>query len=178
MRTAAWDGSTAELDAVAELYARVFAEPPYHEDPDESRRSISERIRRYADTKAAFRLILAWDGNDLAGFVLGMGISDGDWWRDRIAGLVADDVRRTSLRDECFCVAELAVAPAHRRSGVATALLTAVLDGVPYKTAVLGCQAAALPARRFYAREGWQEVATGLRIGDSPEQCVLAKTIG
>lgn len=56
-------------------------------------------------------------------------------------------------------------------------LMEAVLVDVPYKTAVLGCYAAALPARRFYASQGWTEILTDVYIENSPSVCVLGREL-
>lgn len=175
IRILEWDGGDAELELVAGLYAQTFAEPPYEEDVAESRAGITERIRRSRSTKPHFRLLLAWDDSVLTGFVLGTGIGPGDWWRDHAAELLTAEQQRTWLQDECFCVVELAVASDHRRGGVAGALLDAVVVALPYDTAVLSCYSTALPARRFYASAGWQELAVEVRMASSPALCILGR---
>lgn len=168
-----WDGTDEQLVQVADLYAAVFAEPPYLEDVAATRAEILERIPRYASTKPAFRLLLAWDGRALAGFVLGAGADDADWWRGRLRDAELDDAAHDWLERDYFSVAELAVAPAHRRNGLAGRLMRCALDGVPYDTAVLTCYAAASAARRFYENDGWRLIAEDLLIGTSPPLCIL-----
>ncbi|MFB7250783.1 GNAT family N-acetyltransferase [Microbacterium sp. NPDC056234] len=172
-----WDGDEAELTRAAELYARVFAEQPYREEVEASRTSFMERIRRYGASKPHLRLVLAKDGADVVGLALGTGIAAGDWWRDRIAPLLEHDARARWFGDGCFSVMELAVALAHRRSGIAANLMDALLKDLPYATAVLSRYAEAEDAGRFYASLGWREIATGIRIGDSPALCVLARDL-
>ncbi|WP_460795367.1 N-acetyltransferase [Microbacterium sp. GXF0217] len=172
-----WDGGDAQLASAAELYARTFAEEPYAEDAGASRASFLERIARYADSKPDFRLMLARDDAGVRGLALGTGIVDGDWWRDRIVPLLDEETRARWLRESCFCVQELAVDRAFRRSSVASSLLNALLDDLPYATAVLSRYEAAHAAGEFYAARGWHEIASGIRFGDSPALCVLARDL-
>nr|WP_198346667.1 GNAT family N-acetyltransferase [Microbacterium sp. MAH-37] len=173
IRIAAWDRTPDQLRRAADLYGRVFAEPPYGEDVEQSRHSFTERVNRNSLNKPEFRLILALDGADVVGLVLGSGIAEGDWWRDRIAGAMGTVAGDAWLGTECFSVDELAIAPEHRRTGIAGALMGAVLEGLPYESAVLGCYTAALSARRFYESQGWQEIAADLRIANGASLGVL-----
>lgn len=168
----AWSGEAAELEAAAELYANVFSEPPYDEDPNESRATFLDRVERYANLPH-FRLLLARRDDDVVGLALGNGIAAGDWWRDRILPQLPADVGEEWFGDEAFAVVELATVSAHRRSGVASALLARLVDGLPYPAAVLSAYAAADEARLFYRRQGWTELAAGVRLGDAPELCLF-----
>lgn len=177
VRISTWDSSDEQLDRAADLYARTFAEAPYDEDAEASRASFTERIRRYAASRPHFRMLLASEGADAAGLALGTGIAAGDWWRDRVAPLLDEGTRDRWLGVSCYSVMELAVDRKHRRSGVASALMDALLADLPYSTAVLSRYADADSAGRFYAAQGWHEIATGIRIGDSPALCVLARDL-
>lgn len=177
IRITTWDGDDAQLACAASVYARTFADPPYNEDAEVGRASFTERVRRYAVSKPHLRLLLAWDGADAVGLALGAGIAAGDWWRDQVFPLLDADVRDRWLGDDCFSVMELAVAPTHRRSGIASALMDALLLDLPYATAVLSRYADADAAGRLYASLGWREIAAGVRIGASPELCVLARDV-
>ncbi|MFE6733665.1 GNAT family N-acetyltransferase [Microbacterium sp. NPDC057650] len=177
VRIAAWEGDAEALRQAADLYGRVFAEPPYGDDIEQSRLSFVERVNRNSVLKPDFRLVLAVEGARVVGLVMGAGIADGDWWRDRIAGALEPGARGMWLGEECFSVEELAVEPEHRRSGLAGLLMAAVLTGLPHETAVLGCYAAAHGARRFYASQGWEEIARGLRIAEGPAIDILGSRL-
>lgn len=168
----AWTGDAAELAVAADLYADVFTEPPYDEHPDESRATFLDRVKRSSHLPH-FRLLLAQRDDDVLGLALGNGIAAGDWWRDRILPRLPADVGEEWFGAETFAVVELATASAHRRTGIAAALLTHLVDALPCRTAVLSAYATADQARRFYRRQGWVEIATGLRIGDAPELCLF-----
>lgn len=168
-----WTGEPQALDAAADLYAEVFSETPYDENPDQSRKSFLSRVEKYGRTKPHFRLILAWQQDALVGIALGNGITTGDWWRDRVIPQLPIVQSDEWFGEEAFAVVELAVSPAHRRGGIAASLLATLVAGLPYPTAVLSAYAAAETARRFYRRQGWTEVASELRLGESPELCLL-----
>ncbi|MDQ0645445.1 GNAT family N-acetyltransferase [Microbacterium murale] len=178
IRISTWKGDEEHLARAADLYAAVFAEPPYGDDPEASRVSLVERVRRRATAKPDFRLLLAWHGPHVVGLILGSGVAEGDWWRDRIVEEIPEAARIEWLRDTCFAVEELAIAPAYRRFGVAAALMDEVLQELPYPTAVLSCYAEAASARQFYRARGWEEFACDVRIGNSPALCVLGVHVG
>lgn len=177
IRISSWSGSESELAQVAELYASAFAEQPYGEDPATNRASFPARVHRNATERPEFRLLMARVDARLAGFVLGTGVGAGDWWRDRLSTALPLDVQARWLRDECFSVAELAVDPAHRRSGVAQELMNAVTEDLPYATAILSCYADATAARALYTALGWTTIATDLRIGDSPSLWLFGRRL-
>ncbi len=169
----AWSGDQAELQMAADLYAEVFAERPYGEDPEHSRATFTERVDRYRATKPHFRLRFAWHDQHVIGIALGTGVSVGDWWRDRVVAQLPHTTTDEWFGDETFAVVELATSPTHRRGGIAAALLVSLLEGLPYPTAVLSAYREAEPAQGFYRASGWQELATGLRFGESPELCLF-----
>jgi ribosomal protein S18 acetylase RimI-like enzyme len=173
-----WNGDSRELHLAADLYADVFAEPPYDEEHETSRATFLDRVDRYRVTKPNFRLQLAWHDQDVVGLALGTGISAGDWWRDRIIPQLAADTADEWFGDETFAVVELATSSAHRRNGVASALVAALLEALPYPTAVLSAYCDAESARRFYRANGWQELAQRVRLGESRELCLFGKRIG
>ncbi|MGO2931402.1 hypothetical protein [Microbacterium sp.] len=168
-----WSGEARELQMAADVYAEVFAEPPYCEDPEDSRATFIDRVDRYRAAKPHFRLRLTWRDQRVIGLALGTAVSSGDWWRDRVVAQLPDDTADEWFGDETFAVVELATSLAHRRSGVAGALLSSLLEGLPYPTAVLSAYGEAESAQRFYRANGWQELATGLRLGESPDLCLF-----
>ncbi|WP_407358237.1 GNAT family N-acetyltransferase [Microbacterium sp. LTA6] len=177
IRITAWDATDTQLERSAELYASVFAEPPYGEDPETSRSSFIERVQRYALSHADFRFLIATHGDDVIGLVLGTGAAEGDWWRDRLTEVLSHEQQEEWLGEACFSIAELAVSPDFRREGAAEQLMDAVLENLPYETAILGCYAEALPARRLYARLGWDTIESGVHIGASPALEILGRRL-
>lgn len=154
-----WDGGEPEATSIATLYAQVFAEPPYDEDPAENAAHFAERIGRYAAEKPNFRLLVATQQDEIIGFVLGTGVGPGDWWWDRLDNVLTAEQRTGWLTSQMFSVAELAIAPSHRRSGVARQLMSEALRGLPYDRAILGCHPEAAPAQHLYGSLGWSVIA-------------------
>ncbi|REE97321.1 GNAT family N-acetyltransferase [Thermomonospora umbrina] len=138
------------LDEVADLYVRVYAEPPYEGASKFSRVRFLTRTRAQA-AAPGFALVSARSDGVLVGFSCGFSMSSGGWWGGASAppGEVLDAFK--------FAVVEVVVDRRHRRQRVGTRLLEGLLDGRPerYATlaAVIGSQ-----AYDWYLRSGWRKV--------------------
>lgn len=164
---AVWNGSHDQLTRAAELYAEVFSEAPYGEERSQSIESFTSRVRRRASEKPSFRLLIATEGDRVVGLVLGTGVSRGDWWWDRLEAALPPDVKEVWLDQECFSMEELAVDGSHRRRGVAAALMAAVLDDLPHRTALLSCYQEARSAQKLYSRLGWAVIDPAVHVTES-----------
>jgi ribosomal protein S18 acetylase RimI-like enzyme len=69
------------------------------------------------------------------------------------------DQRAVWLDVPHFEIVELHVRPKWQRRGVGSRLLAQLLTRQPHDRAVLSTQSASKKARRFYAKNGWQELA-------------------
>lgn len=67
------------LDELADLYVRVYAEPPYDSAPKFSRERFTERTREQA-LASGFVLVTARRRDALAGFAFGFSMMPGAWW--------------------------------------------------------------------------------------------------
>lgn len=103
------DELTSVVDALADLYALVYAEPPYLEGTAQV-----ARFRTGLPDEAArpgFRLVLAWEGEELIGAAYGWTMAAGTWWSR------AKDEPPAEVRDrDKFAVLEWIVHPRHRYS--------------------------------------------------------------
>lgn len=147
---------------VVGAYAAVFGKPPVSADAADIaafRASLPRQVR-----KPGFRACTAraTDGR-LVGFAYGWEGGPGDWWWDIVAGAVNEDVRRRWFAD-CFVIAELAVLPAARRTGVGTALHDTLLGATERPAAVLSTRADSADALGFYARRGWRRLLDDVRF--------------
>jgi ribosomal protein S18 acetylase RimI-like enzyme len=166
VRVTEWQGDQNELRAAAETYGVTFAQPPYEEDAADGAESFIERTKRYRERNPDFRLLLAKDrADECVGLVLGTGASAGNWWYDRVAEIFTQEQRDQWMPGPVYSIGELAVAPSARGQGIAAALMSRVVEGLPYQTALLGCDARAVPAQRLYLSLNWHLITDQARFG-------------
>ncbi|MEV5211304.1 GNAT family N-acetyltransferase [Micromonospora sp. NPDC053740] len=137
--------------ALTDLYAVVYAEPPYEEGP--------EQVARFRDglpdeaARPGFTLVAAEHASTLIGAAYGWTMPAGRWWGR------ADQEPPDDLRDvDKFAVMEWLVHPTRRGEGVGAGLMRRLLADRPERVATLASNPLA-PARRMYARAGWRPVA-------------------
>lgn len=174
MRVTEWRGDHEELRAIAQTYGVTFSEPPYGEDPAEGAESFIERVTRYSKQHPAFQLLVAKDQTgECLGLVLGTEASAGNWWYDRVAEIFTQEQHDRWMPGPVYSVGELAVAPSARRQGIAAALMSQVVDGLPYRTALLGCDSEAVPAQRLYQSLGWHLITDQARFGSGDAKWLM-----
>lgn len=106
-----------------------------------------------------FVFLVARDGDEIAGFVYGYTGGYGQWWADRVALALTEEQRAEWLDPPHYEVVELHVRPSWQRSGVGSTLLAHLLTRQPHDRALLSTRAGSAQARRFYAKNGWTELA-------------------
>jgi ribosomal protein S18 acetylase RimI-like enzyme len=116
------------------------------------------RLPRHV-TRPDFVFLVARDRNAVVGFGYGYTGSYGEWWTDRVAGALSESQRADWLDRPHFEVVELHVRPSAQRRGIGSALLAQLLSRQPHRRAVLTTRSASKSARRFYAKNGWEELA-------------------
>jgi GNAT superfamily N-acetyltransferase len=133
---------------LAELYAAVYAEPPYREGPDDVAAfaaRLPEEVQR-----PGFALVGAFAGDRLGGVAYGWPLPSGEWFGGTVEEPPAA-VRQLAK----FVVMEWQVLAAYRNAGVGRALISALLADRPEPVAILAADPRAA-ARAVYARAGWQ----------------------
>lgn len=147
--TAAAGPLSTELE---DLYAEVYAEPPYEEGPEH----VAQFQRWFRDhlQQPGFQLARVVDGDRLVGAVYGHTMPAGEWMQPQ-----ADEPPAHLLGVPKLTIGEWMVRRPYRGQGVGRRLLTMLLDGRPEPYAILASNPAA-PARQIYARMGWQQVGT------------------
>ncbi len=143
--------ASAMLEELADLYKRVYAEPPYDSAPKFSRARFLERTRDQA-ASSGFTLVTARRDTGLSGFAFGFSMAAGGWWA--AASLPSWDVVDASK----FAVVELIVDRAERGRGLGRRLLDALLESRPEPYATLAAVVDA-DAYGWYLRHGWRKVA-------------------
>ncbi|MFI9741591.1 GNAT family N-acetyltransferase [Streptomyces sp. NPDC052494] len=150
-------GKAAQLlDDIAPLYEEAFAQAPYLEGP----REVGAFIARYDEDRQrrGFRLVLARDGEDLAGFAYGVPLDSTTKWWDGLSETVADDAFTREDGRRTFVIMELAVRTAYRRGGLGRALHAALLTDNPAERVTLAVRPDAEPATSLYAALGYRVV--------------------
>lgn len=102
-------------------------------------------------------LVARQDGK-LAGFGYGYTGAYGQWWTERVARSLSQELRAEWLDPPHFEVVELHVRPAYQRQGLGSRLLAGLLARQPHDRALLSTQAGSRQARDFYAKNGWLEL--------------------
>ncbi|MGI5214360.1 N-acetyltransferase family protein [Plantactinospora sp. CA-290183] len=138
------------IGVLQELYAEVYAEPPYEEGPEhvaQFRRWFRQHLGQ-----PGFRLARAVDVDGLlVGTAYGHTMSAGEWLQPQV-GEPPAHVHGVPK----FMIAEWMVRGPYRGRGVGRRLLSALLADRPEPYAILASNPAA-PARRIYEQLGWQQ---------------------
>ncbi len=144
------DGEQARriVDEVRDLYAEVYADPPYNEGPDDVAGFI-DRFQQHTGS-SGFALAVTRDGRQLVGMAYIATLEGGRWWRGALETPPADvqAVDKAGLY-------ELAVRSAYRGRGPAHRLVHTVLADRPEPWAILLVNPDT-PARSIYRHWGWQ----------------------
>ena len=152
--------SSADTDgeSVWPVYEAVFGDFPSFEA---WREGVWDKHR----VRDAFRLVRAYDGDDLIGFGYGYTGQTGQWWTDNARTVLQPEVADDWLGGH-FEVVSVGVLAEARRRGVGRKLMRTLLDGLPHDRLLLMTTGdAADPARRLYASEGWRVIGPGIGEG-------------
>lgn len=144
------EGAAALTEVVHALLRAEFDDaPPFAEWRD----GIWARHR----SRHEFTLVVARDGEEIAGCAWAYRGERGQWWTDAVAAALEPAVVAKWVGGHAE-VAELVVAPEHRGRGIGRALLAAVLAPSPANRALLGVDPSATPALGLYGSAGWQRL--------------------
>jgi GNAT superfamily N-acetyltransferase len=117
--------------------------------------------------RAGFRCVGAWAGDRLAGYAYGMTSQPGSWWDGWVRPSLTE-AGCAGVLDDAFELCAVFVDPPFHRGGAGRALVTTALTGLDHPRAVLTTQGGANPARAFYRRLGFTELAVQVVHGDVP----------
>ncbi|MDG4820221.1 GNAT family N-acetyltransferase [Micromonospora sp. WMMD956] len=157
--TASW------LLEIVDLYAVVYAEPPYREGP--------EQVRRFADglpgeaMRPGFTLVTAEDEGALVGATYGWTMPAGRWW-SRTDQCPPTDV----LNADKFAIMEWLVHPRRRGEGIGAGLIRRLLSSRPERWATLASNPQAA-ARDMYRRAGWRQVSASALPDGTPMDLLI-----
>jgi ribosomal protein S18 acetylase RimI-like enzyme len=106
-----------------------------------------------------FIFLVAHEDKRIVAFGYGYTGAYGQWWTEHVAAALTAEERAVWLDPPHFEIVELHVRPKWQRRGVGSRILAQLLTRQPHDRAVLSTQAASKKARRFYAKNGWAELA-------------------
>lgn len=165
-------------DELVEVYRGAFSAPPHRESEADIQRFASETLPRHA-ARGGFRLCVAREqpAGFVVGFVYGYRGAPGQWWYDLVSAALGGDLTQRWMANY-FELVTLAVAPGAQRRGIGSRLLGAVLNGQPYRTALLTTPRAETPAARLYQRHGWQTLLADFHFpGSSAPTLVMGREL-
>ncbi len=163
-------------ELIGPVYAEVYAEAPYCEDPEDVAEFAADWPRRVR--AAGFRAVTAAVDGMPVGMTFGHPLAaETGWWKGLVERasdeLTAEDGRRS------FAVIELAVLASHRRQGMGAALHDGLLAGRDEQRVVLLVrpEPEAAPARAAYASWGYQTVGRLRPWEDAPVYLALVRVL-
>jgi hypothetical protein len=143
------DGARAKVfaNAMRDMYAEVYAEPPYCENEEHVRRFVGHFAEEV--DRAGFGLAKATDSGAFVGAAYGWTMAPGRWFSSPTSEPPVE------IRDvPKFAIMEWMVRKPYRDSGIGRRLLDLVLSDRFERFAILASNPAA-PARQIYERWGW-----------------------
>jgi len=124
-----------------------------------------------------FVFLAARAGDEVVGFAYGYTGAYGQWWTESVARSLSAGQREEWLDVPHYEVVELHVRPTWQRRGIGSALLAQLLTRQPHDRALLSTQLGSRKARGFYAKNGWQELASVDFGTGYPPYVVLGKRL-
>lgn len=163
------------LADVVDVYAAAFAQPPYHEGPEQAD-AFWERVQQYAAERDGFRLaVVGDDGDRVDAFGVAVLARQGDWWRDQVAAALGA-VAAEQLGEVCLEVVHVAVRPSRQRRGLGRLTHDLLLAGTPAPRGVLACHPRAPAASDLYTALGWSQLGA-LPVEDGEPYLVFGRAL-
>lgn len=149
------DASADMLSAVGELYAEIYAEPPYNEGPADVADFTSGWSQRIGQRN--FRLVVARRANEPIGFAFGYQLgARTTWWNGTLTPL--PDEITTEHSGRTFAIIEIAVRQPYRQRGIGFLLHTHLIAGLFVERITLAVRPEAPAPQHAYRSWGYQPV--------------------
>ncbi|MGH3778243.1 MAG: GNAT family N-acetyltransferase [Pseudonocardiaceae bacterium] len=149
------DTSLGQGGTVRDLYAEIYAEPPYNEGPSEVE-EFASGWHRTIDQRN-FRLVIARRADEPIGFAFGVQLrARAKWWNGALMPL-SEDIT-TEYPGRTFAIIELAVRHPYRRKGIGRLLHTHLIAGLSEERITLLVRPEAPAPQRAYLSWGYRTV--------------------
>ncbi|MGH3766889.1 MAG: GNAT family N-acetyltransferase, partial [Pseudonocardiaceae bacterium] len=141
------DTSLNQGSTLRDLYAEIYAEPPYNEGPEEAD-DFASGWHRTIDQRN-FRLVIARRADEAIGFAFGVQLrARTKWWNGALTPLPNDVT--TEYPGRTFAIIELAVLHPYRRKGIGRLLHTHLIAGLSEERITLLVRPEMPAAQRAY----------------------------
>ena len=168
------DTSLNQRSTVRDLYAEIYAEPPYNEGPDEAE-DFASGWHRTIDQRN-FRLVIARRADEPIGFAFGVQLrARTKWWNGALTAL-PDDIT-TEHTGRTFAIIELAVRDPYRRRGVGRQLHAHLTAGLSEERITLLVRPEASAPQQAYLSWGYRVVGQIQPFPDAPIYNVMIKQL-
>lgn len=147
--------AAAQGGAIRNLYAEIYAEPPYHEGPAEVEDFASAWPRTI--NQRNFRLVIARRAAEPIGFAFGFSLQAQTTWWNGARTPLSDDIT-TEYPERTFAIIELAVRRPYRQQGVGRQLHTHLTAGLSEERITLLVRPEAPAPQHAYLSWGYQPV--------------------
>lgn len=159
------DTGLAQLCTIRDLYAEVYAEPPYCEGPADVAEFAADWPRRVGHPH--FQLVIARWGSEPIGFSFGHQLpAQTGWWDGALTPL--PDHITVEYSGRTFAIIEIAVRPRYRRRGVARRMHAALTAGLLEERITLLVRPDAPAPQHAYRSWGYQPVGRIQPFPDGP----------
>jgi ribosomal protein S18 acetylase RimI-like enzyme len=166
--------SLNQARTVRDLYAEIYAEPPYREGSDEAD-DFASGWHRTIDQRN-FRLVIARRADEPIGFAFGVQLrARTKWWNGALTPL-PDDVT-TEYPGRTFAIIELAVRRPYRRQGIGHQLHTHLIAGLPEERITLLVRPEETAPQQAYLSWGYRTVGQIQPFPDAPVYNAMIKQL-
>lgn len=168
------DTSLKQRSTVHDLYAEIYAEPPYNEGSAEAE-DFASGWHRTIDQRN-FRLVIARRTDKPIGFAFGVQLrTRTKWWKGALTSLPEDITAEYPGRT--FAIIELAVRRPYRRQGLGRTLHTHLIAGLSEERITLLVRPEAPAAQHAYLSWGYQTVGQIQPFPDAPIYNAMIKRL-
>lgn len=162
------------LSTVSELYAEIYAEPPYDEGPADVADFTSGWSQRIKQPN--FRLVVARRDDEPIGFAFGYQLAARTkWWSGALAPIPSEIT--TEYPGRTFAIIEIAVRGHYRQRGVGRLLHTHLTAGLSEERITLAVRPEAPSPQRAYRSWGYQRVGQTQPFPNGPIYDLMIKPL-
>lgn len=168
------DTSLDQRSAVGDLYAEIYAEPPYNEGPADAENFTSGWSRTIDQRN--FRLVIARRADEPIGFAFGLQLrTRTKWWNGALTPLPAEVT--TEYPGRTFAIIEMAVRRPYRQRGIGRLLHTHLTAGLSEERIVLLVRPETPAPQHAYRSWGYPSVGQVQPSSDAPVYDAMIKPL-